>query len=34
MRSLISVLESKIGIREANNASAVLEKVIAAGGSK
>ena len=34
MRSLISVLELKVGIREADNASAVLEKVIAARSQK
>ena len=34
MRSLISVLESKVGIKEADNASAVLEKVIAARSQK
>jgi 4-carboxymuconolactone decarboxylase len=34
MRSLISVLEFKVGIKEADNASAVLEKVIAARSQK
>ena len=34
MRSLISVLESKVGKKEADNASAVLEKVIAARSQK
>jgi alkylhydroperoxidase/carboxymuconolactone decarboxylase family protein YurZ len=34
MRSLISVLGSKVGIQEAGNASAVLEKVIAARSPK
>jgi 4-carboxymuconolactone decarboxylase len=34
MRSLISVLEFKVGIKEAANASAVLEKVIAARSQK
>ena len=34
MRSLISVLESKVGIKEADNASAVLEKAIAARSQK
>jgi 4-carboxymuconolactone decarboxylase len=34
MRSLISVLEFKVGIKEADNASAVLEKVIAARSPK
>jgi alkylhydroperoxidase/carboxymuconolactone decarboxylase family protein YurZ len=34
MRSLISVLKSKVGINEADNASAVLEKVIAARSQK
>jgi 4-carboxymuconolactone decarboxylase len=34
MRSLISVLGSRVGIQEADNASAVLEKVIAARSPK
>jgi 4-carboxymuconolactone decarboxylase len=34
MRSLISVLESKVGIKEADNASAVLEKAIEARSQK
>ena len=34
MRSLISVLELKVGKKEADNASAVLEKVIAARSQK
>ena len=34
MRSLISVLESRVGKKEADNASAILEKVIAARGPK
>ena len=34
MRSLISVIESRVGKKEADNASAVLEKVIAARSQK
>lgn len=34
MRSLISVLGLKLGIKEADNASAVLEKVLAARSQK
>ena len=34
MRSLITVLEAKVGKKEAHNASAILEKAIAARGAK